>query len=236
MGHTKSSDGFYHVKGGKYEILCGSRAQVMHGTAYKTTGGLTKSDLIQNKNGRIVSKKKHHHEKNFKRLAKHGYTAKKGKFGAVRMSAMSSNRSSRRSTRRSSRRSRGGAPPMSDTPMSDTSSQQMPSPPMPGPPSQQMSGPSMSGPSMTSPSTTGGKRGGYSNGPLTPAGAHANYQISNSQGPDYPQIRALMAGAGRKRGGYSNGPLTPAGAHANYQISNSQGPNNPQIQALMASS
>jgi hypothetical protein len=59
----------------------------MHGTAYKTTGGLTKSDLVQNKHGRIVSKKKHHSEKRDGRLRKHGYTAKKGSFGAVRISS-----------------------------------------------------------------------------------------------------------------------------------------------------
>lgn len=36
----------------------GSRAQVMHGTAKKTSGGLGKGDLIYNKVGTIVSKKK----------------------------------------------------------------------------------------------------------------------------------------------------------------------------------
>jgi hypothetical protein len=36
----------------------GSRAQVMHGTAHHTSGGLTKKDLKYNKAGRIVSKKK----------------------------------------------------------------------------------------------------------------------------------------------------------------------------------
>ena len=36
----------------------GSRAQVMHGTAQKTSGGLTKKDLKYNKWGRIVSRKK----------------------------------------------------------------------------------------------------------------------------------------------------------------------------------
>jgi hypothetical protein len=36
----------------------GSRAQVMHGTAEQTSGGLTKTDLKYNKSGRIVSKKK----------------------------------------------------------------------------------------------------------------------------------------------------------------------------------
>uniref|UniRef100_A0A6C0JQA8 Uncharacterized protein n=1 Tax=viral metagenome TaxID=1070528 RepID=A0A6C0JQA8_9ZZZZ len=38
----------------------GSRAKVMHGGAEKTAGGLTKDDLMYNKSGRIVSKKKHH--------------------------------------------------------------------------------------------------------------------------------------------------------------------------------
>jgi hypothetical protein len=37
----------------------GSRAKVMHGGAEKTIGGLTKDDLMYNKAGRIVSKKKH---------------------------------------------------------------------------------------------------------------------------------------------------------------------------------
>jgi len=37
----------------------GSRAKVMHGGAEKTTGGLTKDDLMYNGKGRIVSKKRH---------------------------------------------------------------------------------------------------------------------------------------------------------------------------------
>ena len=36
----------------------GSRAQVWHGTAEKTSGGLKKKDLTMNKKGAIVSKKK----------------------------------------------------------------------------------------------------------------------------------------------------------------------------------
>lgn len=36
----------------------GSRAEVMHGTAHHTSGGLQKKDLKYNKQGRIVSKKK----------------------------------------------------------------------------------------------------------------------------------------------------------------------------------
>jgi hypothetical protein len=35
----------------------GTRAEVFHGTAVHTTGGLTKKDLKKNKFGRIVSKK-----------------------------------------------------------------------------------------------------------------------------------------------------------------------------------
>lgn len=81
---TKSSDGMYHVKGKKFQVLIGSRAQVWHSTAYKTAGGLTKSDLHMNKHGRIVSRKKHTTAKAEKRLEKHGFFTRKGHFGAVR--------------------------------------------------------------------------------------------------------------------------------------------------------
>lgn len=83
----KSSDGKYHVKGRKYNQLVGSRAEVWHGTAYKTCYGkncLTRSDMLKNKHGRLVSRKKHNTAKREKRLEKHGYFAKKGKFGYVR--------------------------------------------------------------------------------------------------------------------------------------------------------
>ncbi|MBC61121.1 MAG: hypothetical protein CMP11_01590 [Zetaproteobacteria bacterium] len=62
----------------------GSRAEVFHGTAKKTSGGLIKKDLLKNKHGAIVSKKKHLTAKKEKRLEKHGYYAKKGKFGYVK--------------------------------------------------------------------------------------------------------------------------------------------------------
>jgi len=62
----------------------GSRAEVWHGTSKKTTGGLTKKDLFQNKWGEIVSRKKHFTAKKDKRLEKYGYFAKKGKFGFVK--------------------------------------------------------------------------------------------------------------------------------------------------------
>jgi hypothetical protein len=71
--------------GKNYEVLIGTRAQVWHGTAYKTSGGLTKNHLIMNKHGRIVSKAKHLTARREKRLLKFGYGTKKGKFGFVKL-------------------------------------------------------------------------------------------------------------------------------------------------------
>ena len=76
--------GGYTIKGGFYKELFGSREQVMNGTAYKTSGGLKKSELLMNGRGRIVSKKKYETAKKEKRLEKYGYFAKKGKFGYVK--------------------------------------------------------------------------------------------------------------------------------------------------------
>ena len=77
------------------QILKGSRAQVWHGTALKTTGGLTKKNLFQNKNGEIVSRKKHETAKREKRLEKAGYFTKKGTFGFVKRSPIASRSRSR---------------------------------------------------------------------------------------------------------------------------------------------
>jgi hypothetical protein len=81
----KHSDGLYHVKVNgnvrKFSKLTGSRAEVWHETAYKTAGGLKRFDLLKNKHGRIVSKKKHKTAKKEKRLEKAGYKPKKGVFG-----------------------------------------------------------------------------------------------------------------------------------------------------------
>jgi hypothetical protein len=52
---SKGSDGMYNVKGKKFAMVKGSRAQVMHGTAYETSGGLKKHHLKMNKHGRVVS-------------------------------------------------------------------------------------------------------------------------------------------------------------------------------------
>ena len=92
----RGADGKYTINGRKYEILEGSRAQVWHETAYKTAGGLLRLDLLQNKHGRIVSRNKSISAKKEKRLQKHGYTFKKGKFGAVKMGKFKHKRTKKR--------------------------------------------------------------------------------------------------------------------------------------------
>lgn len=86
MGHSKHSDGLYHIKGKKYPVLVGSRRMVFNGTAFKTPGGLTKDKLLMNKHGRIVSKSKHSTAKKEKRLEKAGFKPKKGTFKAFKKS------------------------------------------------------------------------------------------------------------------------------------------------------
>ena len=66
--------------GGKMPAV-GSKAQVYHGTAHHTKGGLTRKDLMKNKRGKIVSKKQAAAgKKAFSRLRKLGYVPKKGTF------------------------------------------------------------------------------------------------------------------------------------------------------------
>jgi hypothetical protein len=66
---------------GGAKITVGTKAQVYHGTAKHTSGGLTKKDLMKTKRGRIVSKKKHAlGKKSIKNLIKAGFKAKKGTF------------------------------------------------------------------------------------------------------------------------------------------------------------
>ena len=61
----------------------GSRAQVMNGTARRTSGNLTRKDLKYNKQGRIVSRKQSARAKRENRLVKSGYVTKKGEFGSI---------------------------------------------------------------------------------------------------------------------------------------------------------
>jgi len=100
--YSRTSTGKYSVSGKTYDMLIGTRAQVWHGTAYKTTGGLTKNNIIKNKSGRIVSKAKHNSAKKEKRLVKAGYLTKKGQFGFVK------NGKSMKKGRKGSRKMRGG--------------------------------------------------------------------------------------------------------------------------------
>ncbi len=108
---TKDSSGKVHVSGKTFDTLIGTRAQVWHGTSYKTTGGLTKADLMQNKSGRIVSKSKHNTAKRERRLVKAGYGTKKGKFGYVLLKGRKS-----RKSRKGTKKMRGGMAALSPTP------------------------------------------------------------------------------------------------------------------------
>ena len=85
MTRYSKKNGKYNISGSNYERLIGTRAQVWHKTAFKTSGGLKKNDLFQNKAGRIVSKSKHASAKRENRLVKNGYGTKKGKFGFVKL-------------------------------------------------------------------------------------------------------------------------------------------------------
>jgi hypothetical protein len=67
-----------------YKHTVGTRAEVMHGNAHHTNGGLTKKQLKYNKRGKIVSKKKSEKAKKEKRLEKKGYFTEPGKFGYVK--------------------------------------------------------------------------------------------------------------------------------------------------------
>ena len=58
----------------------GTRAQVWHGNAAHTGGGLFKEDLMKNPRGKIVSKKASSTAKQANRLEKAGYVTKKGEF------------------------------------------------------------------------------------------------------------------------------------------------------------
>ena len=78
----------------------GSKAEVWHGTAKHTSGGLVKKDLMKH-HGRIISRKKHAAgKKAIKHLFALGYKPKKGTFRLM-------SKSHRQSSRRHSRK-RGG--------------------------------------------------------------------------------------------------------------------------------
>ena len=67
-------------------MIEGTRAQVWHGTADRTSGGLTKNDLTKNKHGYIVSKNKSEYMKknpNKNPLKDYLQDSDSGEFGAI---------------------------------------------------------------------------------------------------------------------------------------------------------
>ncbi len=77
----KSRNNNANMMGGAKIPAVGSKAEVFHGNAKHTSGGLTRKDLVKTKRGRIVSKRKQAAgKKAIQRLRKAGYIAKKGKF------------------------------------------------------------------------------------------------------------------------------------------------------------
>jgi len=86
-------------------MTVGSKAQVFHGTAKHTSGGLKKKDLMKTKAGRIVSRKKHAlGKKSILRLFRAGYKPAKGSFTAMRKGV--------RTTRKGKKGMKGGAATM----------------------------------------------------------------------------------------------------------------------------
>lgn len=105
------------VKAGRtYKNLVGTRAEVMHGSAFKTSYGrtksqggdaLTKRDLKYNKQGRIVSiMKSKKGPQLLKQLRDAGYTTKKGKFGAIKTAKKGHKSPKSRKARRKTKRCR----------------------------------------------------------------------------------------------------------------------------------
>lgn len=86
-----------------FNSIIGSRAEVWHGSAKKTSGGLTKSHLMKNKSGRIVSRKKHFSAKKDNRLVKAGFKTRKGHFGFIKTG-------SKKRGHRHGKKMRGGMP------------------------------------------------------------------------------------------------------------------------------
>ena len=95
------------IQAGKKATI-GSRAQVYHGTAKHTSGGLEKKDLFQTSSGHIVSRKKHFSNKNSNNLTRNGYrlTRKGEGFGFHKIGE--SMKRGRKGRKGKSRKMRGG--------------------------------------------------------------------------------------------------------------------------------
>jgi phage anti-repressor protein len=66
----KNKNGTYSIQNTIYDKLNGSREEVWNKTAYKTSGGLIKDDLIKTHSGKIISKQKHIESKRNNHLIK----------------------------------------------------------------------------------------------------------------------------------------------------------------------
>lgn len=219
----------------------GTRAQVWHGTAKKTSGGLIKKNLMKNKAGRIVSRAKHNTAKKEMRLVKYGYGTKKGEFGFVKLGSRKRGRKSMKrgsrkhgSRKHGSRKMKGGSG-MGNFSPADVNSDYMIKDVVP-----QQFGP-------LERALVGGKsrrrrqRGGYHGNAFSPADAMAqgidgqgitNYNAAGSVGV---QEAAGMAGGRRRRGmrrrrnkgmmgGTYNRSHTPAGlGSVNLQMAAGRG-------------
>lgn len=106
---TKVKRKRFWADGKNWPSKYGSRRQVFNGSAYMTKGRLRQGDIMYNKQNRLVSAKKSRMASKEQRLLKHGYGAKKGKFGYVRVpvgsspTALGRMRGTRRSRSRKSR-------------------------------------------------------------------------------------------------------------------------------------
>jgi hypothetical protein len=224
----------------------GSRRQVWNGTAKKTSGGLLKSDLMLNKNGRIVSKSKHASAKREKRLVKAGYGTKKGSFGFVKFDS--------KKNRKGSKKQKGGhvninipnsafLPPVNIEAGSGIDGQGI-TPGGPNTAALMAGGSGANGQNVMNPSTV------FSEGPMGPMGA-GNGIDGQGITPGGPNTAALMAGGRRRarkmKGGYaangqnilnpstvrSEGPMGPMGT-GNGIAGQGITPGGPNTIALMA--
>lgn len=69
---VKNKHGTYEINKQLYNKLSGTRSEVYNEIAYKTTGGLIKSDLLLNGHGKIISKQKSIQETQYERFVKTG--------------------------------------------------------------------------------------------------------------------------------------------------------------------
>ena len=176
------------------KMTVGSRAQVWHGTAKHTSGGLTKTHLMMNKAGRIVSRKKHASAKKDNRLVKAGYKTKKGHFGFVK------DGSRKRGSRKHGRKGHRGGASLASQAWEEVGAAGA------SPETRAlMSGGAIYGADVLGSNLSGSNGSGSGSGSMSGDGI-AGAGITNfGQGSIGAQIRAGMAGGRRRRRGMRGG-------------------------------